>query len=178
MYQKYYPFNDYCTPRKNWRLIYSYSPTQGLSPAQAKLVLGAEIHAWSEQIDGVSLDVTLWPRASAAAEVLWSGRTDAAGVNRTFADASPRLGEMRERMVARGVGAAPVMQLWYARTPRPRPQANASHITGATRIGATAKQMSRSRAARRRVATFLVLVNHVFGPSSRPARASIGYTCM
>jgi len=54
----------------------------------------------------------LWPRGSAAAEVLWSGREDAQGTNRTFADASPRLAEMRERMVARGVRAAPVMQLW------------------------------------------------------------------
>lgn len=70
------------------------------------------MHIWSEQIDGVSLDVMMWPRTSAAAEALWSGRTDANGVNRTFADASPRLGEMRERMVAKGVGASPVMQLW------------------------------------------------------------------
>ncbi|KAF8250771.1 hypothetical protein K440DRAFT_617570 [Wilcoxina mikolae CBS 423.85] len=111
-YQKFYPFADYCSPRKNWRLIYSYSPDQFLTKEQAKLVLGGEIHIWSEQIDSQSLDVMLWPRGSAAAEVLWSGRTDANGVNRTFADASPRLGEMRERMVARGVQASPVMQLW------------------------------------------------------------------
>lgn len=92
--------------------VYSYDPVAGLSPSQAKLVLGGEVHAWSEQIDGVTLDSMVWPRASAAGEVLWSGRQDANGVNRTFADASPRLAELRERMVLRGVGASPIMQLW------------------------------------------------------------------
>lgn len=70
------------------------------------------MHIWSEQIDPESLDVMLWPRGSAAGEVLWSGRQDDQGVNRTFADASPRLGEIRERMVLRGVKASPFMQLW------------------------------------------------------------------
>jgi hexosaminidase len=111
-FQQFYPFADYCSPRKNWRLIYSYSPTQFLTEKQAKLVLGGEVHIWSEQIDEHSIDVMLWPRASAAAEVLWSGRTDAQGKNRTFADASPRLGQMRERMVGWGVQASPIMQLW------------------------------------------------------------------
>jgi len=99
-------------PPNTFRLIYSYSPTQFLTPEQAKLVLGGEVHIWSEQIDSQSLDMMLWPRGSAAAEVLWSGREDAQGNNRTFADASPRLAEMRERMVARGVRATPVTQLW------------------------------------------------------------------
>ncbi|KAI5776684.1 glycoside hydrolase superfamily [Geopyxis carbonaria] len=112
VFKQFYPFADYCSPRKNWRLVYSYDPAQGLSEAQAKLVLGGEVHIWSEQIDTASLDVMLWPRGSAAAEVLWSGRTTPDGKNRTFADASPRLGIMRERMVKRGVNASPVMQLW------------------------------------------------------------------
>ncbi|KAL7265837.1 Glucosamine-6-phosphate isomerase (Glucosamine-6-phosphate deaminase) (GNPDA) (GlcN6P deaminase), partial [Rhizina undulata] len=51
-------------------------------------------------------------RSGPAAEVLWSGRTDVNGVNRTFADASPRLAEYRERIMARGVGASPIQQLW------------------------------------------------------------------
>ncbi len=59
----------------------------------------------------------MWPRGSAAAEILWSGRTDAHGVNRTFADASPRLSEMRERMVNRGVKMQPIMQLWCLQNP-------------------------------------------------------------
>ena len=75
-------------------------------------MLGGEVAAWSETIDPANLDVILWPRAAAAGEVLWSGRTDAAGQNRSQYDAAPRLAELRERMVARGVGAAPFYQQW------------------------------------------------------------------
>lgn len=64
---------------------------------------------WSEQTDAVSLDTVVWPRLSAAAEVLWSGAKDPqTGTNRSQIDAAPRISEMRERLVARGVRAAPV----------------------------------------------------------------------
>ncbi|CUS12616.1 unnamed protein product [Tuber aestivum] len=116
-YKYFHPFNDYCSPSKNWRLVYSYDPAAGLTQEQAKQVLGGEVHAWSEQIDPVNIDSVVWPRASAAAEVLWSGRTDAAGNNRTFPDASPRLAEFRERLVLRGVGASPIQQLWCHQHP-------------------------------------------------------------
>ena len=67
-----------------------------------------EVHMWAEQTDPINFDDMVWPRASAAGEVLWSGRQDANGVNRTQADASPRLAEMRERMVHRGIRSGPV----------------------------------------------------------------------
>lgn len=68
----------------------------------------------------------LWPRASAAGpnhpslgikvnsvgEILWSGRQDSNGVNRTLTDAAIRLQEFRERMVVRGVQAEPFTQQW------------------------------------------------------------------
>ncbi|TGZ78665.1 hypothetical protein EX30DRAFT_365830 [Ascodesmis nigricans] len=112
-YDKYYPFADYCSPRKSWKLMYAYDPLQGLeTEEQKRLVLGGEAHVWSEQIDGASLDAVVWPRAGAAGEVLWSGRKDAEGRNRTLEAASERLGVWRERLLERGVGAAPVMQLW------------------------------------------------------------------
>ncbi len=111
-FNEFYPFNDYCSPVKNWRLIYSYDPTAGLTDAQKALVLGGEIHMWSEQTDPVILDSMVWPRAGAAAEVLWSGRQDASGQNRSQLDASPRLAEMRERMVLRGVNAGPVQMIF------------------------------------------------------------------
>lgn len=60
----------------------------------------------------MNLDDMLWPRAAAAAEVLWSGAKDASGKNRSQVLASPRLGEMRERMVQRGVGAGPVQMVY------------------------------------------------------------------
>jgi hexosaminidase len=40
--------------------------------------------------------------------VLWSGAKDMEGRNRSQTEASPRLSEMRERLVARGVGAEPI----------------------------------------------------------------------
>ncbi|KAH6996617.1 family 20 glycoside hydrolase [Ilyonectria sp. MPI-CAGE-AT-0026] len=107
-FQTFYPFNDWCGPSKSWRLVYSHDPTAGLSKEAAKRVLGGEVAVWSETIDAVNLDSLVWPRASAAGEVLWSGRTDSGGQNRSQYDAAPRLAEMRERMVARGVRASPV----------------------------------------------------------------------
>lgn len=111
-FQEYYPFTDYCSPTKNWRLIYSYDPLYNIPPNSTYLVLGGEIHMWSEQTDPVILDSMIWPRACAAGEVLWSGAKDAQGMNRSQVEASPRLGEMRERMVLRGVGAGPVQMVY------------------------------------------------------------------
>jgi len=108
----YYPFNDYCSPLKNWRLIYSYSPDQGIPDNLKHLILGGEVHMWSEQVDPTILDARLWPRVSAAAEVLWSGNTDSTGQNRTQLSVSPRLSEMRERMVARGISSSLVHMAW------------------------------------------------------------------
>ena len=67
---------------------------------------------WSEQTDPVNLDEVVWPRAAAAAEVLWSGAKDALGKNRSQVEASPRLAEWRERLVKRGVGAGPVQMVY------------------------------------------------------------------
>lgn len=71
-------------------------------------MLGGEVGVWSETIDPSNLDALVWPRASAAGEALWSGRTDASGANRSQVAASQRLSELRERMVLRGVRASPV----------------------------------------------------------------------
>ncbi len=62
--------------------------------------------------DGVNLDTKLWPRAAAAGEVLWAGAKDEKGMNRSQVEASPRLAEMRERMVLRGVSAGPVQMVY------------------------------------------------------------------
>jgi hypothetical protein len=70
------------------------------------------MHIWAEQTDPVNLDTMIWPRGSAAGEVLWSGRQDASGQNRSQVEAAPRLAEMRERMVQRGIGAGPVQMIY------------------------------------------------------------------
>jgi len=109
----YYPFNDYCFPRHNWRVMYAYDPLGGVAEENQHLVLGGEVHAWAEQIDPVNIDRMVWPRAAAAAEVLWSGAKDpATGQNRSQIDASPRLSDMRERLVARGVQAEPIQMIY------------------------------------------------------------------
>ncbi|KAH6984133.1 hypothetical protein EDB80DRAFT_591377, partial [Ilyonectria destructans] len=87
---------------------YSHDPGAGVSEKAAKNVLGGEVAVWSETIDAVNLDTLVWPRAAAAAGVLWSGRKDASGQNRSQCDAAPLLAEFRERMVAREVRASPV----------------------------------------------------------------------
>ncbi|KAL9016484.1 MAG: hypothetical protein Q9185_006177 [Variospora sp. 1 TL-2023] len=107
-------FLDYCSPLKNWRRIYSYDPLASVAPNATHLVLGAEVHMWSELTDPTNFDSVVWPRAAAAAEVLWSGAKDSLGRNRSLVDAGGRLGEWRERLVARGVGAG-VVQMVFCR---------------------------------------------------------------
>lgn len=92
--------------------MYQHDPAANLTAEEAKLVLGGEVAVWSETIDPVNMDSLIWPRASAAGEVLWSGRQDASGQNRSQIEAGPRLSELRELMVARGVGASPITMLW------------------------------------------------------------------
>ncbi|KAI9738813.1 MAG: N-acetyl-glucosamine-6-phosphate deacetylase [Cirrosporium novae-zelandiae] len=111
------PYNDYCYPVKNWREIYSYNPLSGIPQNLTHLVLGGEVHLWSEQTDPVVLDRMLWPRAAAAAEVLWTTRAYPNGTERSFMEASPRLAEWRERMVTKGVGAQPVQMVWCLMNP-------------------------------------------------------------
>ena len=103
-----WPYNDYCAPFHNWRLIYSKDPYEGVPEHLRHLVIGGEAHMWGEQTDAVNLDQMVWPRAAAVAEVLWSGAKDGEGRNRSQIEASPRLSDVRERLVAKGVRAEPV----------------------------------------------------------------------
>ncbi|UKZ57050.1 hypothetical protein TrVGV298_010902 [Trichoderma virens] len=107
-----YPFLDWCDPTKNWKLMYSHEPTDGVSDDLKKNVIGGEVAVWTETIDPTSLDSIIWPRAGAAAEIWWSGKIDEKGNNRSQIDARPRLSEQRERMLARGVRGTPITQLW------------------------------------------------------------------
>ncbi|CAF9936320.1 MAG: N-acetyl-glucosamine-6-phosphate deacetylase [Heterodermia speciosa] len=111
-FQQFYPFSDYCSPLHNWRLIYAYDPLTNIPANLTHLVLGGEVSMWSEQTDPVNVDDNVWPRAAAAAEVLWSGAKDAEGRNRSQVEASPRLSEWRERMVRRGIQAGPVQMVF------------------------------------------------------------------
>lgn len=68
-------------------------------------MIGGEAHMWSEQTDPTNVDQMVWPRAAAVAEVLWSGSKDEEGRKRSDGEAGPRIMEMRERLVQRGVRA-------------------------------------------------------------------------
>jgi hexosaminidase len=88
--------------------MYAYDPLSGIPEQHHHLVIGGEAHMWAEQTDPVNVDQMIWPRAAAAAEILWSGAKDVHGANRSQIEAAPRLSEMRERLVAMGVRAEPI----------------------------------------------------------------------
>jgi len=103
------PFTDYCSPFKNWRHIYVYNPLENITANLQHLIEGGEVHLWTEQIDPVDMDRKLWPRAAAAAEVLWTGPRTPGMIE----GASSRLGEWRERLVLdHGVGVEVVQETW------------------------------------------------------------------
>ncbi|XP_033755247.1 uncharacterized protein LOC117338139 [Pecten maximus] len=83
-----------------WPKYYNCDPADTSMGYQIdeKKVLGGEACMWAEYVDNENLMTTLWPRASAVAERLWSSKdvkdVDAAG---------KRLSEHRCRMLSRGL---------------------------------------------------------------------------
>ena len=103
------PYLDYCSPYHNWRAIYTYNPLENISSEFEHLIEGGEVLMWSEQTDSYDLETKVWPRAAAAAEVLWSGPRKES----MLADASMRLGEWRERVVTDlDIRMSPVQNTW------------------------------------------------------------------
>ncbi|KAF2193993.1 glycoside hydrolase family 20 protein [Zopfia rhizophila CBS 207.26] len=92
------PYVDHCARYKNRRHINSYNPLSGEPDAQRYLILGGKVHISGEMTDAVTLDGMLWPRAAAAAEVLWRG--PGAHVSE---DTARMLAELSERLVLRGI---------------------------------------------------------------------------
>lgn len=103
------PFTDWCSPFKNWRHIYVYDPLDGIPQELWHLLEGGEAHLWSENADPIVMDGMIWPRAAAAAEVLWSGPRKTEQIQ----DASYRLGAWRERAVLDHGIRAGVVQMTY-----------------------------------------------------------------
>jgi len=92
---------------KNWRHIYAYNPLANISSDVQHLIVGGEVHLWGELNDGTSLDGKLWPRAAAAAEVMWTGGDLVVEESVTM-----RLAELRERLVTLGIGSSMVQMTW------------------------------------------------------------------
>ncbi|KAK2755771.1 N-acetyl-glucosamine-6-phosphate deacetylase [Arachnomyces sp. PD_36] len=105
------PYLDWCSPYKNWKQVYSYDPLEGVPDEHKYLVIGGEVHLWGELTDSVNLDGMLWPRAAAAAEILWRGKSTLSE------DTTRRLAEMRERLLRRGIRAFMVQMEWSLRNP-------------------------------------------------------------
>eukprot|EP01047_Picozoa_sp_COSAG01_P107214 COSAG01_NODE_36250_length_520_cov_0.912114_1_plen_121_part_10 len=61
---------------ERWDTMYMREPCEGLSEAQCRLVLGGGVEQWGETVDTSDLQQTLWPRAAAVAERLWSPAAD------------------------------------------------------------------------------------------------------
>ncbi|XP_038679868.1 beta-hexosaminidase 1-like [Tripterygium wilfordii] len=98
-----------------WDKVYEAEPLEGINNAsEQELVLGGEVCMWGETADTSNVQQTLWPRAAAAAERLWSSEKAISSGNITLT-ALPRLHYFRCLLNRRGVQAAPVTN-FYART--------------------------------------------------------------
>ncbi|XP_029126540.1 beta-hexosaminidase 1 [Cajanus cajan] len=90
-----------------WDVVYTAEPLEGIQKAsEQKLVLGGEVCMWGETADTSDVQQTIWPRAAAAAERLWSQRDSTSGNANKIALA--RLQYFRCLLNRRGVPAAPV----------------------------------------------------------------------
>ncbi|KAL6069951.1 Beta-hexosaminidase [Balamuthia mandrillaris] len=86
-----------------WQQFYLNEPFQYITdPKQQALVLGGEVCMWGETVDTSDIFQTIWPRAAAAAERLWSPSSQ----NDTT-EFLPRLERFRCLLNERGFAAAP-----------------------------------------------------------------------
>ena len=84
-----------------WSTFYMKELMTGVAKeSEQRLVLGGEACMWQEYIDGSNVLNTVWPRAAAVAERLWSPRR----INDTRA-AEPRLAQFRFLLQERGIPA-------------------------------------------------------------------------
>ncbi|XP_031120126.1 beta-hexosaminidase 3 [Ipomoea triloba] len=89
-----------------WDGFYSNEPLANITqPKQQALVLGGEVCMWGENIDASDIEQTIWPRAAAAAERLWTSPENLAN---DLSKVGGRLAHFRCLLNQRGVAAAPV----------------------------------------------------------------------
>lgn len=92
-----------------WQGFYTNEPLANITdPKQQALVLGGEVCMWGENVDGSDIEQTIWPRAAAAAERLWTSYDNLAT---DPLKAAGRLSRFRCLLNQRGVGAGPLFGL-------------------------------------------------------------------
>lgn len=101
-----YWYLDHST--NSWKVMYGYEPTTNLTQTEAALVIGGEVAMWGELVDERNLVATIYPRASAVSERLWSPIT----VVDQY-DANQRLLIQKCRMDNRGFDPAPLQPGGY-----------------------------------------------------------------
>ncbi|OAY73924.1 Beta-hexosaminidase 3, partial [Ananas comosus] len=100
-----------------WEGFYMNEPLTNISkPEQQKLVIGGEVCMWGEHIDASDIEQTIWPRAAAAAERLWSPLDKLASDPKQV---TARLARFRCLLNQRGVAAAPLAGLGRAAPSEP-----------------------------------------------------------
>ena len=86
-----------------WKAMYEAEPTEGIDEANFDLVLGGEGCMWGETVDTSDIQETIWPRAAAIAERLWSPKDKTSSAD----DAEDRYAGFRCLLNRRGIAAAP-----------------------------------------------------------------------
>ncbi|CAH2065594.1 unnamed protein product [Thlaspi arvense] len=90
-----------------WQMFYVNEPLENINDQkQQSLVLGGEVCMWGEHIDASDIEQTIWPRAAAAAERLW---TPYAKLAKNPNKVTTRLAHFRCLLNQRGVAAAPLV---------------------------------------------------------------------
>ncbi|KAL8544626.1 hypothetical protein ACS0TY_005016 [Phlomoides rotata] len=89
-----------------WQDFYSNEPLTNITDhKQQALVLGGEVCTWGEHVDASDIEQTIWPRAAAAAERLWTPYDKVAKDPEQVKD---RLSYFRCLLNQRGVAASPL----------------------------------------------------------------------
>ncbi|XP_020532041.1 beta-hexosaminidase 3, partial [Amborella trichopoda] len=89
-----------------WQKFYMNEPFTNITdPKQQALVIGGEVCMWGEHVDASDFEQTIWPRAAAAAERMWTPLNKLAKNPRTV---TGRLAHFRCLLNQRGVAAAPL----------------------------------------------------------------------
>eukprot|EP00850_Spirogloea_muscicola_P005928 SM000027S09709 [mRNA] locus=s27:999024:1002537:+ [translate_table: standard] len=90
-----------------WQEMYGNEPLEGIEDVEEKArVVGGEVCMWGETADSSNILLTIWPRAAAAAERMWSRLEDVEQAEE--ADVEERLQQFRCLLLRRNIPAGPV----------------------------------------------------------------------